>query len=367
MTKSHLVINEAGQQLGIYSEDGRMISTHSMLKTFRRCPKQAEYKYVHRLKPKALGKPLKKGTWMHSLLEAYYKGEDWMAVHTKLSRQFNQMFDEEKDFYGNLPEECLKLMESYLWHYRGDTSWKVVEVEFVLECELPDGSIYRGRVDMLVETPFGLYIVDHKNMRSLPDHGFRLLDGQSALYLWAALKSKLPVQGFIWNYLRTKAPSVPKLAYEGKAIQRLSTRSIETDYPTYVNELQRLKKEKGLGITAEYKAYAESLKKQRYQHGEPQLSPFFRRDTLEKQNSMLRRVATENFRTHKRMHSYDYSNRDAVERVVERSCNFSCSYTDLCTVELMGGNTRPLIKQNYQVGDPMDYYYDDKAPEKGDA
>lgn len=367
MTKSNVVIDETGNRLGLYVDDGKVISTHSMLKTFRRCPKQTEYKYVHRLKPKMLGKPLKKGTWMHSLLEAYYKGEDWEAVHTKLSREFNKLFDEEKDFYGDLPTECLALMKAYLWHYRGDKSWKVVEVEFVLETELPDGAIYRGRVDMLVETPFGLYIVDHKNMRSLPDHNFRLLDGQSALYLWAALRSKLPVEGFIWNYLRTKAPSVPQLAYAGTKRQRLSTRSIETDYPTYVSTLQRLKREEGLRITAEYKAHADSLKRLRYQHGEPQLSPFFRRDTLEKDNAMLRRVALENYRTHKNMHEYDFSNRDAVERVVDRGCSFSCSYTDLCTVELMGGNVRPLIKQNYTVGDPMDYYYDEKTPEKGDA
>lgn len=350
---------------GLYIQDGKRISTHSMLKTFRRCPKQAEYKYVHRLKPKMLAKPLRKGSWMHLLLEAFHKGEDWEALHTKLSAKFNRMFDEERDFYGDLPTECRALMTSYIWHYKFDP-WKIIDTEFTLETEFPDGTIYRGRIDMLIENEFGLWLVDHKNMRTLPDHNFRLLDGQSALYLWAALRNRIPVQGFIWNYLRTKAPTTPKLVYKGKPSQRLSTRAMETDYPTYVAELNRLKREEGLRITPEYKAHAARLKAMRYQHGEPQTSPFFRRDVLEKQPGMLRRVAIENFRTSSRMHEYDFSNPDAVERVVERSCGFSCSYEDVCTVDLMGGNTRPLVKQNYTVGDPMDYYYDDKSPEKGE-
>jgi hypothetical protein len=58
------------------------------------------------------------------------------------------------------------------------------------------------------------------------------------------------------------------------------------------------------------------------------------------------------------MHDYDFDNKDMIERVVSNSCKFSCSYVDLCAVELLGGNTQPLIKQNYQVGDPNDYYND---------
>jgi hypothetical protein len=73
-----------------------------------------------------------------------------------------------------------------------------------------------------------------------------------------------------------------------------------------------------------------------------------------------------NYTTHLRMNSYDFTEPDAVERVVERGCTFSCSYTDICTVELMGGNMRPLMKQNYTVGDPNSYYNDraGDVPEK---
>jgi len=335
--------------------EGAGISTHSMLKTFRRCPKQAEFKYVHRLKPKRLGTPLKRGTWVHALLESYHKGEDWLAVHKRYCTEFNKLFDEEKDYYGDMPTEILHLMRSYIWHYKNDP-WKCIDAEFQLEAELPDGSLYRGKVDMLVETQFGLFLVDHKTHKTLPDLSFRLLDAQSALYLWAARQNDIPVQGFIWNYIRWKAPSTPKLLKSG---ERISDAACDTDYPTFVRALKKYKEENPqFKIRPEDRRRAEMLKKQRYEFGEPQTSTFFQRSVLEKSDDMLERVLKGNVHTSQRMHSYDFSDPDTVERVVERGCTFSCSYTDLCTAELMGANTRPLIRQNYTIGDPNDYYND---------
>lgn len=338
-------------------ENGKPLSTHSMLKTFRRCPKQAEFKYAKRLKPRRLAAPLRRGKWIHSLLETYHMGGDWRKVHTAFSTEFNEMFDEEKEYYGDMPTEIATIMEGYIWHY-ADDPWEYKEVEFQLDAAFPDGSMYRGKVDALIENEFGLWLVDHKSHKSLPDHNFRLLDAQSALYLWAARENGMKIQGFIWNYLRWKPPTVPQMAYVGTKRQRLSTRSIETDYPTFARAIRAYKGEHGLEITPELRDHAKYLKGQRYRHGEPQTSPFFRRDVLEKDDRMLDRVMNENFHTSLRMHDYDFTDTEMVERVVSPSCKFSCSYVDLCTVDLLGGNTRPLIKQNYTVGDPNDYYND---------
>lgn len=368
-----------------YDEDalegqGAVITTHSMLKTFRRCPKQAEFKYIHRLKPRMTATPLKRGTWMHELLEVFYKHlkdpvkypETWDVRHARLAAKYNELLDEEKDYYGDLPNQCAALMRSYLWHYVADP-WEVVDVEFTVETKFPNGHLYRGKVDMLIRNSLGLWLVDHKNMKTLPDHNFRLLDAQSALYLWAARRSGYKVEGFIWNYLRTTPPSIPKQVKAG----RLSKVLGDTDYLTYRAAIERMMKEgseesdgKRLVLTQDIKDKLVQLKGQRYELGKPQTSTFFRRDILEKDNAMLRRVATENYRTSRTMHSYDFDNPDAVERVVDRGCTFSCSYTDLCTVDLMGGNMIPLLKQNYRQGDPNDYYQDragdDTRAQKGE-
>lgn len=339
-------------------DDGRSISTHSMLKTFRRCPKQAEFKYVRRLKPRLLKKELRRGTWVHLLLEEYHNNGDWEALHTKLSAKYNELFDEEKDLYGDMPTEIAIIMRSYEWHYQHDP-WTVLETEYQIETEFPDGSIYRGKVDAIVENALGIWIVDHKTHKTLPNHAFRLLDAQSALYLWAARRAGIPAQGFIWNYVRWKPPSVPALVDRNT---RLSRRGLETDYPTFTRAVKQYKADhETFTIRPEYVELQKTLKKAQYRAGEPQTSPFFRRDVLEKDNDMLKQVARENYHTSVRMNSYDFEG-GAVERVVETSCQYSCSFTDICAVELLGGRLEPLIKQNYRVGDPMDYY-NDKAGE----
>jgi hypothetical protein len=337
------------QPLYPHPDTGQAILTNSMLGAFRRCIKQSEYKYVHRLKPKTMGSPLKRGKWVHSLLEEDAKGGDWKALHKKLSSKFNNLFDEEKDFYGDMPTEINQIMKSYFWHYKNDP-WKYKEVELELTAELPNGVLLRIKFDALVETKYGLYLVDHKTHKTLPKTTYRMLDTQSPIYTWVAKQNGLDVQGFIWNYVRWKAPSVPALLKDGT---RLSRSKIDTDYPTYRRAL------KAYGIDQEpYEDKLESLKKHRYVPGEPQTSSFFRRDVYEKSDELINRVLKEAMRTADRMNSYDWSDPEAVERTVGRHCEFMCSYSDLCTMELLGGNTRPLIKQNYKVGDPMSYYHD---------
>lgn len=332
----------------ILSTDGRAVSTHSMLKTFRRCPQQTYYKFVRRLKPKRISTPLKMGSWMHSLVEAHYKGEDWEQVHAALSSKFYELFEEEQDYYGDLPRECRRLMESYLWHYRDD-HWKVHEVEFTLECEWPNGEIYRCKMDLLFEDQFGLWLGDHKFFTKFPDLTVRILDSQSALYVWCALKNKIPVNGFVWNYVRRKAPSIPKLKLNGD----LSMAKCDTDFPTMKQAL----KDYEIPLKR-HETRLRQLLAQRYRPGEAQNSPFFHRHPLERDDEMLKRVAAEAYKTHLRANSY-FKEGTLVERVTDRSCTFLCSYTDLCALDLWGApNVGMLERQKYVEGDPLDYYND---------
>lgn len=337
--------------MGIYMDDnGVDISTHSMLKTFRRCPKQTEYKYIKRLKPQLLGRPLRLGTWMHRLEEIHGKGGDWQREHKVLTRQFNELFEEERDEIGDLPGDCLRLMQSYLWHYERD-DWKVHENEFTLETTFPNGSIYRCKVDKLIENQYGLWLADHKWHRVIPDHNFRLLDAQSALYVWCAIRNKIPVQGFIWDYGRSKAPSIPSFTQTG-IVSRWDR--LDTDYPTAIKWFKE-NFPKG-EIPDRYKPKLRMLKAQQYEVGAIQTSSFFQRMVIEKSPDMLKAVAQENYHTSLRMHQYDFTR--AVERVVDNSCKFSCSYKEICALDLYGANTAPIIKRRFKVGDPQDYYQD---------
>jgi PD-(D/E)XK nuclease superfamily protein len=345
----------------LYEEDGIPITTHSMIKTMRRCPRQALYKYHDRLKPRSLGRPLTFGKWMHSLLEEHYKGGDWRVMHRQLCEKYSQLFDEEKEKLGDLPRECAALMRSYLWHYKAD-NWKVRAVEFTVQTRWPDRSIYRGKVDLLVEDDYGLWIVDHKNHKRLPGHSFRDLDTQSPLYVWAARRgdpemgiAPIPVLGFIWNYLRTSPPSRPKWLEKSG---RLSKVLGDTTYPVWYREMRSI----GLDPKAdEYRDIRARLLKDRYQPGQIQTSTFFQRHILERDDAMLRRLAAEAFRTHRRLHSYPFDQRDTVERTPDfRGCEYACSFLRLCRTELHGGITENLKRQDFRVADPLEYHSDEK-------
>lgn len=337
----------------LYNDDGKAVTTHSMIKTMRRCPKQTQYKYADRLKPRMSGRPLTLGKWMHWLLEGYYKGEDWKEIHKDLTKKYGELFDEEKEKLGNLPTDCYNLMISYLWHYKFE-NWKVHEVEFMVECEWPDGGLYRGKVDMLIEDDFGLWIVDHKNHKTLPSGSYQLRDSQSALYVWAARKMGIPVQGFIWNYLKTAPPSVPKLVKDNS---RFYKNMGDTTYMTFVREIKKLGLEKNDPIVA---PHLKRLAAERYEPGKVQSSPFFFRSVNERDDETIARIAAEAYRTHRRLHSYPFNQRDSVERVPDRSCDYMCAYQRLCEAELYGGLTNNIMRQDFKTADPMAYYNDER-------
>lgn len=356
----------------LYLDNGKRVTTHSMLKSYLSCPKNAQYKYAERLKPRMVTRrdqPLKRGTWMHELLEVHYQGKSWRERHTELTNKFNQLMDEEREALGDLPTECAQLMKSYLWHYGANKEdpmhgWKIIDTEVTFEAVWPDSEdgndIYRCRLDLLVEDQWGLLVVDHKNHKSLPDHTTRTLDAASPLYIWAARENGYDVRGFMWNYLRTKAPSVPKMVYQGTARERLSQSAIDTDYLTYATAIRGYEKSHGLDWRSDAGVVQRmrSLRSQRWQPGAPQLSPFFRRETLEKDPEMVIKAVARAMRTRDRMHS-DFADFSITELNTGRACSW-CSYRDLCTTEEFGGHADVVRRKQFRVGDPLDYYQDQR-------
>lgn len=331
--------------------------TQSMLYSFEHCPRQFKYQYVERLKGKVKTQseqPLVRGTWFHKLLEEYYSGRSWRDAHEEMTRQYDQLLDEEKDALGALPAEMSALMYAYLWHYGADEDdayhgWIVHETERIIQCEWPGGGTFQLKTDMIVETPYGLYMVDHKTHKALPDARYRLLDKQRVFYIWAAHQVGIPVNGFIWNYIVPKAPTKPKLLKNG---DRLSKVAISTDYPTMLGAIH----EYGLA-EEDYADQLAGLKRLRWEYGAVQRSEFFRRDVLARDKALEDRVIGAAIRTVERLRSYEYD--DLTERTIGRNCSW-CRYGDLCTTDLSCGmasdQAQNIRRQNYRIGDPLSYY-----------
>lgn len=345
------------------NEAGTPVTTQSMMKTFLNCPREAYYKYHLRLSPKVSSLPLEQGKWMHSLLESYYKGEDWKETHKILASRFNQLFDEEKEELGDLPAMCEQLMQSYIWHYGDpqykDYHWKVHEVELKLEAEMPNGHLFRGVFDLLVEDEFGLWLVDHKNQRRFPNWEFRMLDMQSPMYIWLLRENGIPVNGFIWNYLRTSGFPKMDVLKSGKSFYARSWNA-ENDYYHMARSIKQaqgrfpefLEDEEEKQKARERLAYLKSL---RWSPDEPQAHPFFRREVIEKSEDLIDRALKSAMRTSDRMHSYDFSDPDYVERNVNQCKGFMCSYRSLTMADFVSGDSTMLQKQGYKHSDPLAY------------
>lgn len=326
------------------------ISTHSMLTTFGRCPRQAMYKYSDRLIPKVTTRPLRMGNWFHSLLETHYRGGDWQERHVELIQlQEEQFFDEE---IGRVPQSCERLMRSYLWYYQleGKYGFNVVEAEKMYTTEWPDGTQYQCMIDALVEYEGEIWAMDHKLRSQLPGLLQRLLDSQSLIYLWCLRRNGIKARGFIWNYVRMREPASPKVLQNGT---ELSKRQILTDYVT----LRRVLKANPLIDPEQYASQLSQLRAIYWRPDKVPQSPFFSREFMDKDNETINRKVLEMYRTRKRMARYNFTdNRDSVERVIGTDCQYRCSYNRLCAAELFGGNTEALLRNDYRVGDPLAYY-----------
>lgn len=332
------------------------VITHSLLKTFQRCPREALYKYVELLTPRQkYSQPLERGSWFHELLEAKYKAQAGietdgvLEVHNAKCDEYGDLMDEEKEKLGDLPHEMKRLYNSYQWYYRKDESWTVHEVEMKVEAEMPNGMQYQGKVDMIVEDEFGLWAVDHKTHKQLPSMEYRYRDKQSILYIWALRACGIPITGFIWNYVVPTAPAPLKFKVRGG----LYARQPLTDYPTALRGIKQL----GLNPAddPEVLSILKQLKKVRYHPDEVQISPVFRRDRLEKHDDMIDRTVLEATHTADRFWNYLWENKDAVERVNDRSCDW-CSFRHICTAELIGTNADNVRRQLYKKADPFAYY-----------
>lgn len=311
----------------------------SELKTFQRCPKQWDYKYDQRLVPKKKVRPLFLGSWIHACLESHYKQGDWKLGHALYLAEWNKLFDEEKLALRTrgktvgppLPELVERIMRSYLWYYRGD-GWKVYAVEQKFKFEVTvDGLtfIFKGIIDLIIEDEEGhLWIIDHKSASTIPEAtAFHAMDPQLMLYPWGAeIEWGLEVTGIIYNYVKSKPPSIPQINKDGS----LSRRKILTDFPTAV----RFFRENGYDPN-DFRDILLPLRKR---------SPFLRRYRLPREDYVTNQIVADARGTIGAIAAGGHRS-----RTITRDCARMCPYHDLCRAELNGFDTEHMRKMDFTI------------------
>jgi len=276
-------------------------------------------------------------------MRAYYEGKDWKKAHEQELKKFNNLFLEEREFYGDLPDLAERMMFSYLWTYRNeDPEWEVLYVEENFKVKFTEGDVFGFKPDLIVADKRGdVWVVDHKTTRSIPSSEWRLVDLQSTLYPWALREGMdLDIKGFIFNYIRRKAPSIPKINKDGS----ISRARVDTDYPTMAKFLiEYFEVETVKELPTEWKKRLANLKLE---------SKFFKRTRITKDDALINRQIEEFSYTAQELESWlelsEEQDIDPWVRTMIPSCEWDCEFYDLCTLELLGQDSKFMRRSKYQ-------------------
>lgn len=360
----------------------------SKSKMFRRCQKQYSFRYDTarfypelskgkkrlELVPKQRRLPLYRGSWMHALQESLhhqwagfdkweqqfgeaknklvFETSNWRETHEVLTDAFNSMFDEEKEDLGDLPTEAERMFKSYLRFWKQDQdTYSVAElpngkpaIEFLVEVPLDDlglpGVNFKGRIDLMVEDDEyeGVWIWDAKWVKSIPEPTERMMSPQSPLYVWAVRRMlDLDVQGFVYNYGRTKPPTVPKVLKRPEGMLSLAS-NMDTDYATYLATIKENHGEDWRNYLSYYRDKLRDLK------GRDAL--WFSRDRIPVGDDQILRAVREYTTTAQNILDRE-KRREYIPRSYFYNCKFGCEFHTLCAAEFGGLEIEPLIKNGY--------------------
>jgi len=358
----------------------------SRIKQFRRCQKQYSFRYdYHRYYPELAGKgremvpkvhklPLYRGTWMHALQETLHhqwaglvpfqiqvgdghnslreEVETWQDTQELFTYAFNELFEEEREDLGDLPDETERLFRSYLRFWKQDRDLYTVAqlpngqpaIELIVQASLKEFGLpgnFKGKIDLVVEDDEyeGLWIWDAKWVKSIPVPDERMMSPQALLYVWALRKAlDMDVRGFVYNYARTKPPAVPRVLKRPAGM--LSTASkMDTDVYTYLTAIKETHGKEWKNYLPYYKPKLDELR------GREAL--WFDRARIPVENDRILRGVREYLASVTDIRRRE-KRRDYTPRTYNYSCKWSCEYHNLCTAEFQGLEIEPLIKSSMQ-------------------
>ena len=318
----------------------------SRIKTWRRCHKAYDYKYNQNLVRKAPIAPLLRGSLIHEMLDARARNGNPMGIWQAYEKKFRNLFTEEQETYGNLLEDALRVYESYCRYYEHE-DLKPVRTEYFIATSIRDDIRFIGYIDKVVEDKRGQWwIMDHKTHKNLPNEEARFSDLQLLFYVWAWNRENksTPVTGVIWDYLRTKPPTIPETLSKGGLTKR---ENLDTDYYTYLSEI----KTQGLD-PKDYKDVLDRLKNKPSKSFARVMLPIPPTSMVETVVEDVKNTALEIM----------YLGRTSSVRNLSRDCA-QCQFYNLCHAELRGQDSDFVKKSQYAVQEPSEHGEEDTITE----
>lgn len=319
----------------------------SKVARYRRCMKSYYYSYVLGLQRVKKSIAPVRGTIIHDCLQTHYSGGDWTKPIADLKIEWDKLFDEERAEWGDLPKEIYRIMRGYLLAYKtADSKLKTLatEVEFKYLLDGTTSKIeYTGFIDWIYEDDRGVWICDHKTVKTLPSEQELYMDMQTLLYYDACrydegLKKLLEgkkLAGVVFNHIRTKAPKEPQVLKSGG----ISKAACDTDVATYFEAVRKA----GLDVN-DYKDMVDKLKG----------NTFFRRTRIpvsETTIAILRKELQHTARhivTAEAYYEMWGEGTSFTRTLLKGRCSWDCEFSKICFAELAGMNIQEMVDEDFE-------------------
>lgn len=330
----------------------------SAVQAFRRCQQQYYYRYVERLSRKDKAPAPELGIILHDYLATYYR---WISANVpaieshqtgllKISADYVPEIKRQANFLRqvgsteaalellSLPSIANRIAERY-YKARGifdAERFDILFVEHNLSLQINSRITSNGTIDLVTrDRDKGIvHLWEHKSTGNVPDTTYRLRDLQTVLYAEKLAQVEgVEIDAVLWNYIRTKEPTIPEQLKSGGLTKRAD---LDSTWEVYAHELTRL------GLSPN------DYQEQRQRLEGRELSVFFPRfeQPLVSDSDILLRDYEDSAKDIRRyMRVWEDGSRAPV-RSLDLNCTW-CEYKDLCTAAILSGDESDVINLKF--------------------
>ena len=301
--------------------------SQSRIKCWRSCHRKHHYAYIQQLKKRVPKVAPTRGKIVHRMLYLHAIGKNPEAAIIEANFKYGELFEEEKEIYGNILDDCREIFRRWCVKYEND-NLKTVCAELFVEVPLTQKHNFIGYIDQIVTDEYGKYwILDFKVPKVIPNADERSSDIQLFLYAWAFEKCfhEKPA-GIIWDYLRAKIPTVPSILKNGELSKN---KNLDTTAGAYKKEIKRL----GLDV-GNYRDFLKDLRKRQ--------NLFFLRIPTPTSDHVIKSIVED-----ARATAMEIS--DDATRNLRPDCAHMCDFFSLCHAELRGYDTEHMRRTDYAI------------------
>jgi hypothetical protein len=332
----------------------------SAYQIWQRCEQRYYYQYVRYLRHRDVFLAPTLGRFLHTYLEYFYQGvkeghypEDaHMAAQFKTSSKFVSElkgYAQTAFISGNedmareleaLPAMAGRLSDRY-YLVRGKVDadrYEILHVEEKLKLQITDGIVSTGVTDLVTrDKENGLTnIWEHKSTQYVPQDSVRLRDFQTMLY---AIKVRdqfdINIDSVIWNYIRTKEPTIPEVLKSGGLTLR---KDLDSTWEVYSATARRA------GIDPYEEKYAEM--RQRLEGREETIFfPRYEVVIVTNEGILMDDYIEEARRMKAGRESWKRGDSKPI-RTLARDCD-GCDYLRICQAALTGGDEEDIISMRF--------------------